>query len=142
MCFFEPIAGQTAKEAFTRLDYRKQTNSHEEAIHHLIGTKTSKTNSHEEAIHHLIGTKMSLFAYLVVHGIEVALQSLVLTKSSSVLSTGVFFTVHKTLVGSGHLYIYHVFSHWRSGSIGPRKSMYDTRPSLGACVEGVVWGRD
>ena len=38
--------------------------------------------------------------------------------------------------------INHVFSRWRSGSTGPRKLTYDTRPTLGACVEGVVWGRD
>ena len=31
---------------------------------------------------------------------------------------------------------------WRSGSTDSRKSTYDTRPSLGAYVEGVVWGRD
>ena len=39
--FFEPIAGQAAKEAFMRLGYHKQANNHKEAIHHLIGTKTS-----------------------------------------------------------------------------------------------------
>ena len=84
MCFFEPIAGQAVKEAFTKLDYRKQTNSHEEAIHHLIGTKTS------------------LFAYLLVQGSCFAIPlSLILTKSSSVLSTHVFsrqskFTVYCT----------------------------------------------
>ena len=38
--------------------------------------------------------------------------------------------------------IYHVFSRWRSRCTGPRKSTYDTRPSLGACIEGVVWGQD
>ena len=117
-----------------RLGYRKQTNSHEEAIHHLIGMKTSS------------------FAYLLFQKLLCnPTLSLVLTKSSSVLSTRIFscqfkFTVYCTQ-NSGRLNlvtmnIYHVFSRWKSGSTGPRKSMYDTRPSLGACVEGVVWGRD
>ena len=52
------------------------------------------------------------------------------------------FTVHKMQWSvQVTMNIYHVFSLWRSGSTGPRKSMYDTRPSLGACIEGVVWGR-
>ena len=49
------------KEAFMRLGYRKQTNSNEEAIHHLIRTK------------------MSSFAYLLVqrsyHAIPLSLSS-------------------------------------------------------------------
>ena len=133
MCFFEPVAGQPMNEAFTRLGYHKQINSHEQAIHHLIGTKTSS------------------FAYLLAQGSCFAIPlSLVLTKSFSVLSTRVFsrrskFTVYCTQ-NSGRLKsfmnIYHVFSRWRRGSTSPRKSTYDTSLSLGACIEGVVWGPD
>ena len=133
MCFFEQIAGQAVKEAFTRLGYRKQTNSHKEAIHHLIGTKTSS------------------FAYLLVQGSCFAiphslsswlnhLQCCLLVFSR--VSLSLQFTVHKTVVGSQVIYEYHVFSRWKSGSTGPRKSTYDARPSLGACIEDVVWGRD
>ena len=95
MRFFEPIAGQVVKEAFKRLGYRKQVNRYEEAIHHLIGMKTSS------------------FAYLLVQVSCFAAPlslSLVLTKSSSVLSTRIFslqskFTVylHEKVVSSSHL---------------------------------------
>ena len=121
MRFFEPIAGQAVKEAFMRLGYHKQTNSHEEAIHHLIGTKTS------------------LFAYLLVQWSCFAIPlsfSLVLTKSSSVLSTRFFscrskFTVYCTQ-NSGWLKssmsIYHVFT-LEEWLYRPKKLTYDTRPS-------------
>ena len=146
MSFSEPRAGQAFKEAFTRLGYRKLTNSHEEAIHRLIGMKT-------------------LFTYLLVQGSCFAIPLLSCLDSSqsplplsrldssqsqsSVLSTCIFshqskFNIYCTQ-NSGRLKsfmnIYHMFTLW-SGSTGPRKSTYDTRLSLGACIEGVVWGRD
>ena len=129
MRFFEPVAGQAVKEAFTRLGYPKQINSHEDAIHHFVCLPT---------------------AWFREVALQTHLLSLVFTKSSSVLSTCVFsrrskFTVYCTQ-NSGWLKsfmnIYHMFSRWMSGSTSSRKSTYDTSLPLGACIEGVVWGRD
>ena len=84
MRFLEPIAGQAVKEAFTRLGYRSNPplDWDEDVFVCLL---------------YLLSGKLLCNPTL----------SLVLTKSSSVLSTRVGlslrFTVHKTVVGSSHL---------------------------------------
>ena len=89
MHFFEPIAGQAVKEAFMTLGYRKQTNSNEEAIHHLFLDEDVFVCLPTGSGKLLCNPTLSLSL------------SLVLTKSSSVLSTCVFshqskFTVYCT----------------------------------------------
>ena len=79
------------KEAFTRLGYRKQINSHEEAIHHLIGTKMSSFAGSGKL---LCNPTLSLSSWLN------HLQCCLLAFYRVGLSLQ--FTVHKTVVRSGH----------------------------------------
>ena len=128
--FSEPGDGEAFKEAFTRLGYSKQTNSHEEVIHHLIEMK---------------------FAYLLVQGSCFAvpfslspllshLQCCLLMFSHISLSSQ--FTVHKTVVGSSQLRIFITCFTLEEWLYRPKKIDAWHQTFSRSLCRGAVWGRD